>query len=185
MHQRTNFSSPVSAGKAPSSECAFVRVMATQLDSLKKYAIALTSNVIDAEDLVQETILRAINKKNYFVEDKNLLGWLSTIMRNIHFNNYQQLSRKRELIDSNVKVDEVATVAEGSYFTPDGAYNLNEIYREIDRLGETSRVPFKMYLTGNKYSEIAQSLGLPVGTIKSRIFFARKELQKNLEELKD
>lgn len=152
--------------------------------ALRRYALSLTSDLTEAEDLVQETTLRALKNRRKFVENVNFNGWLTTIMRNIYLNDYERKSRHRELIDRSVDVYNVSMPAEGSYYTPDAAFNLAEIKSEIDKLGDIARIPFKMYLKGYKYAEIAEELDLPVGTIKSRIFFARKELQKNLIDLK-
>ena len=102
-----------------------------------------------------------------------------TMMRNIFLNNVERKGRKREMIDSNVDVYNVALLAEGSHYAPDAAFNLQEINNYIDELNELNRIPFRMYLDGNKYTEIAERLGLPVGTVKSRIFLARRQLQKN------
>lgn len=151
---------------------------------LLQYAYSLTKDLAEAEDLVQETALRALHKHRQFVKDVNFKGWLTTIMRSIFINTYQNRSRYWRYVDKNIDPMEVSIPAQGSYFAPDDAFHLSEIRGAIDRLGENARIPFKMYLDGYKYNEIAQELEVPIGTVKSRIFLARKELQKSLDELK-
>lgn len=153
-------------------------------DMLLRYAYSLTSDLPEAEDLVQDTMLRALNNRGKYVENVNFNGWLITIMRNLFINNYQRKSRQREVIDKNVDIATLPHLTSGSYFQPDEAFNLGEINGAIDRLGEINRVPFRMFLSGYKYNEIAEKLDVPVGTIKSRIFWARKELQKSLSEMR-
>lgn len=150
---------------------------------MHRYALSLTSDPNDAEDLMQETTLRALRNMEKFVENVNFRGWVLTIMRNIFLNNYERKSRQREMIDSSVDVHNVPILAEGGYMTPDGAMKLGEINDAIDNLSENTRIPFRMHVSGYKYSEIAQALGVPVGTVKSRIYFARQELQRNLRDL--
>ena len=148
-------------------------------DDMLRSALRLTNDKSEADDLVQETILRALDRSKQFVEDINFRGWIMTMMRNIFLNNVERKGRKREMIDSNVDVYNVALLAEGSHYAPDAAFNLQEINNYIDELNELNRIPFRMYLDGNKYTEIAERLGLPVGTVKCRNFLARRQLQKN------
>lgn len=165
------------------SKC-FSRKLVEEQGMLFQYAFSLTRDAVDAADLVQETALRALDNHHKFVKNVSFRGWLTTIMRNIYINGYQSKIRYWSHVDKNVDPVEVPTPAEGSYFVPDDAFNLLEINGAIDRLGDTARIPFRMYLDGYKYTEIAEVLEVPVGTIKSRIFSARRELQKRLSEMK-
>lgn len=163
------------------SKQEFEKRLLEMQDDMLRSALRLTNDRSEADDLVQETTLRALDKSKQFVEDISFRGWIMTMMRNIFLNNMERTGRKREMIDSSVDVYNVALLAEGSHYAPDAAFNLKEINAYIDELNELNRVPFRMFLDGNKYTEIAEKLGLPVGTVKSRIFLARRQLQENSE----
>lgn len=153
-------------------------------ENLRRYALKLTQDTNDADDLVQDTSLRALTHRDKFVSDINFKGWMMTIMYNIFLNNQDRVERRRKIFDTTVDILNVPLVTEGGYSTPDGAMNIREIYSAIDKLSEHTRTPFKMFLSGYKYSEIAEKIGIPEGTVKSRIFFARKELQKTLRDMR-
>jgi len=153
-------------------------------ENLRRYALKLTQDTNDADDLVQDTSLRALTHRDKFVSDINFKGWMMTIMYNIFLNNQDRVERRRKIFDTTVDILNVPLVTEGGYSTPDGAMNIREIYSAIDNLSEHTRTPFKMFLSGYKYSEIAEKIGIPEGTVKSRIFFARKALQKSLRDMR-
>lgn len=153
-------------------------------ENLRRYALKLTQDTNDADDLVQDTSLRALTHRDKFVSDINFKGWMMTIMYNIFLNNQDRVERRRKIFDTTVDILSVPLVTEGGYSTPDGAMNIREIYSAIDNLSEHTRTPFKMFLSGYKYSEIAEKIGIPEGTVKSRIFFARKALQKSLRDMR-
>ena len=153
-------------------------------ENLRRYALKLTQDTNDADDLVQDTSLRALTHRDKFVSDINFKGWMMTIMYNIFLNNQDRVERRRKIFDTTVDILNVPLVTEGGYSTPDGAMNIREIYSEIENLSEHTRTPFKMFLSGYKYSEIAEKIGIPEGTVKSRIFFARKALQKSLRDMR-
>lgn len=153
-------------------------------ENLRRYALKLTQDTNDADDLVQDTSLRALTHRDKFVSDINFKGWMMTIMYNIFLNNQDRVERRRKIFDTTVDILNVPLITEGGYSTPDGAMNIREIYSAIESLSEHTRTPFKMFLSGYKYSEIAELMGIPEGTVKSRIFFARKELQKALRDMR-
>ena len=153
-------------------------------ENLRRYALKLTQDTNDADDLVQDTSLRALTHRDKFVSDINFKGWMMTIMYNIFLNNQDRVERRRKIFDTTADILNVPLVTEGGYSTPDGAMNIREIYSEIEKLSEHTRTPFKMFLSGYKYSEIAEKIGIPEGTVKSRIFFARKALQKSLRDMR-
>ena len=153
-------------------------------ENLRRYALKLTQDTNDADDLVQDTSLRALTHRDKFVSDINFKGWMMTIMYNIFLNNQDRVEHRRKIFDTTVDILNVPLVTEGGYSTPDGAMNIREIYSAIDNLSEHTRTPFKMFLSGYKYSEIAEKIGIPEGTVKSRIFFARKALQKSLRDMR-
>ena len=118
-----------------------------------------------------------------FQSETNLKAWLMTIMRNIFINDYRKKKKNRTLSDWT---DTDYLINSGNHSTSNiGEENMaiEEIQRVISTLDENLGVPFKMRSMGYKYQEIADELSLPLGTVKSRIFMARKELQSNLTQV--
>ena len=153
-------------------------------DYMKNFARSLTKDEADAEDLTQDTTLRVLNNYDKFVDNVNFKVWVLKIMRNIFINNYHKLVRTQELIDYNVDAYNVPLMSDGGENTPEGSMDIKEITEAISALQPTLKEPFSMYVSGYKYSEIAETLGIPLGTVKSRIFFARQELQRKLRDLR-
>ena len=117
-----------------------------------------------------------------YMPDTNFKGWVYTIMRNIFINNYRKSLRDQTYVD---QTDNQFYLNQGAGLEADsmeGAYDLKEMRRVVNALPKDYRIPFAMYVSGFKYREIADKLGLPLGTVKSRIYFTRQRLQ---EELKD
>ena len=153
-------------------------------DYMMNFALTLTADREDALDLTQETSLRVLDNREKFTENRNFKGWVLTVMRNIFINNYHKLVRTQELIDYNVDAYNVPLMSDGGENTPEGSMDIKEITEAISALQPTLKEPFSMYVSGYKYSEIAETLGIPLGTVKSRIFFARQELQRKLRDLR-
>ena len=149
--------------------------------SLKSFALNLTKDSEEAKDLYQETAFRAITNREKFRKGTNLKAWLFTIMKNIFINNYRKKSKKRTLFDST---DNLYYLNSSSNSISNGAgtnLTMEELNTMIKNLDESIRTPFEMHYVGYKYQEIADHLQLPLGTVKSRIFFARKDLKKMIE----
>ncbi|WP_329903980.1 RNA polymerase sigma factor [Porphyromonas pogonae] len=153
-------------------------------DYMKNFALSLTADMADAEDLVQDTTLKVLNNREKFVDNVNFKGWVLTIMRNIFINNYHKIVRSQSVIDYGVDPYNVSILNEGGYETPEGSLEIKEISEAIERLSNSLKEPFSMYVSGYKYNEIADALDIPLGTVKSRIFFARQELQKELKDMR-
>jgi RNA polymerase sigma-70 factor (ECF subfamily) len=150
--------------------------------NLTNFAYQLTSNKESAMDLVQDTTLKVLDNEGKYVENVNFKGWVFTIMRNIFINNYRRRMRSATVIDSTEDLYHLNLSQESGLDTPDGTFAAKEISAVIQSFNDEYRVPFSMYLAGYKYHEIAEHLDLPLGTVKSRIFFARKRLQKILRD---
>lgn len=148
--------------------------------NLLSFAYQLTSNREEAQDLLQDTTLKALDNEGKFVENTNFKGWIFTIMRNIFINNYRQQVRQSTVVDKTEDLYHLNICQESGLDTPEGSIAVNEITSVIAGFSEEFRVPFNMYVSGYKYSEIAEKLNLPLGTVKSRIFFARKRLREQL-----
>lgn len=143
---------------------------------LKSHAMRLTRDVHDAEDLIQETIVRALNNEDKFQEGTNIRAWLFTIMKNIFINDYRKKSKRNTVIDTT---DNLYYLNASSTISNAGerSFVMNDIRNALMKISNELRVPFLMHYKGYKYNEIAEQLNLPLGTVKSRIFFARKELK--------
>ena len=146
-------------------------------ESLMRFAFSLTSDKDDAKDLVQETFLRALKYSNQYAEESNFKAWTSTIMKNTFINNYRQSIRQNLYRDETKGLILINQTKSISPDDPDTIYSTKEIYQNIEQLEERFRIPFKMYINGFKYSEIADELNLNIGTVKSRIFSSRKKLK--------
>ena len=151
-------------------------------EELLRFAYKLTANREEANDLLQDTSLKALDNEDKYTAETNFKGWIYTIMRNIFINNYRKALRDQTYVDQtdnqfylNQNID-----IEGD--STEGSYDLKEMRRIVNALPKEYRIPFSMYVSGFKYREIADKLGLPLGTVKSRIYFTRQKLQ---EELKD
>ncbi|MFW2475801.1 MAG: RNA polymerase sigma factor [Sediminibacterium sp.] len=159
----------------------FNQVLLNNTDFLKPFAFTLTRDTEAAKDLVQETMYRALANRDKYNVGTNIKAWLYTIMRNIFINNYRRKSKQAVVLDNSpndflinsnqpmVSNDAIATI------------NIKEVKSAIHNLPEIFRNPFLLYFDGYKYHEIAEMLGEPLGTIKSRIHFARKLLKNQLQ----
>jgi RNA polymerase sigma factor (sigma-70 family) len=149
--------------------------------NLKYFAYTLTSNYEDAQDLVQETFLKALTNRDKFAANTNLKAWTFTIMKNTFINNYRQSVRNNTILDKTDDLYYLNLSKESSIGLPDSALSEKEIQNEINRIDIDQRLPFEMYNKGYKYKEIAEKLNLSIGTVKSRIFFTRKKLMEALD----
>lgn len=159
----------------------FNQVLLNNTDFLKPFAFTLTRDTEAAKDLVQETMYRALANRDKYNVGTNIKAWLYTIMRNIFINNYRRKSKQAVVLDNSpndflinsnqsiVSNDAIATI------------NIKEVKSAIHNLPEIFRNPFLLYFDGYKYHEIAEMLEEPLGTIKSRIHFARKLLKNQLQ----
>jgi len=150
---------------------------------LHAFAYKLTKNPDDSKDLYQETAFRALTNQDKFSPGTNLKAWMFTIMRNIFINNYRKKSKANTIFDATD--NQYFLNAAPSQIVQNGAESgilMQELQQMVDRLDDGIRVPFLMHYYGYKYQEIAEQLDLPLGTVKSRIFFARKELKDVIHE---
>ena len=147
--------------------------------SLKPFALKLTKDYDDANDLLQDTLVKAFINKDKYADGTNLKAWLYTIMKNTFITNYQKMVRKNTFIDTS---DNLHYLNSSSVLVENDAYSnfaMEDISGSVEKLEDTYRNPFMMYFNGFKYHEISKKLNIPIGTVKNRIHIARKEL-KNL-----
>lgn len=156
-------------------------LMSLQANMLN-FAYMLTSNHDDAYDLLQDTTLKALDNEDKFTEGTNFKGWVFTIMRNIFINNYRRGARQATVVDTTENLYLLNIAQDSGMETPEGSYSVSEISDSISDLPEEFRIPFSMHVAGYKYNEIAEHMQLPLGTVKSRIFFARKKLQQRFAD---
>lgn len=150
--------------------------------NLEYFAYSLTSNMEDAQDLLQETYLKALTYREKFVKEDNLKAWMYTIMKNTFINNYRRASKANTIIDNTKDLYFLNIPKESGFADPISAYNSKEIEKAIASLEDEYKVPFTLHLKGYKYKEIAEKLDLSIGTVKSRIFFTRKKLMSKLKD---
>ncbi|HWC55051.1 MAG TPA: RNA polymerase sigma factor [Chitinophagaceae bacterium] len=158
----------------------FNELLLDNADFLKPFAVNLTKDTEAANDLYQETLYKALVNKEKYNSGTNIRAWLYTIMRNIFINNYRRNARQKTIFNNtpedfliNLRQVSVPNQAEANI-------RIKEIRAAIEHLPEIFRSPFLLYFDGYKYQEIAEILHEPLGTIKSRIHFARKLLKEQI-----
>lgn len=151
-------------------------------ENLLNFAYLLTSNRDDAYDLLQDTTLKALDNQDKYVDNTNFKGWVFTIMRNIFINNYRKVARSAVIIDHSEDLYQTNLPQESGLESPEGTVAAGEITDAINSFSDDYRMPFSMHVAGYKYDEISERLDLPIGTVKSRIFSARKRLQEMLKD---
>ncbi|MCD8386577.1 MAG: sigma-70 family RNA polymerase sigma factor [Bacteroidales bacterium] len=150
--------------------------------NLLNFAYMLTANRDDAYDLLQDTTLKALDNQDKFADNTNFKGWVFTIMRNIFINNYRRASRAATIVDTTDTLYHLNLSQDSGIAAPEGSFTAQEITAAINSFSDEYRVPFSMHVAGYKYNEIAEKMNLPLGTVKSRIFFARKRLQERFSD---
>lgn len=148
--------------------------------TLKLFTQRFTRDREESQDLVQDTVMKALMYKDKFREQTNLKGWLFTIMRNTFINNYRKNQRAKTSHDDTKELYYLNVEDTHTFNLPDTRFEYKDIWKHIEELKDEFLVPFKMHTSGYKYHEIAEYLDIPIGTVKNRIFHARKEIQKKL-----
>jgi RNA polymerase sigma factor (sigma-70 family) len=158
----------------------FNNLLINNADFLKPFAVNLTKDTESAKDLLQETLYKALANQEKYNVGTNIKAWLFTIMRNIFINDYRRKTKQQTIFDStpndyflNYKQPTIFNAAETDL-------RVKEIYQAIYHLPEIFKTPFLLYFEGYRYHEIAETLQEPLGTIKSRIHFARKLLKEQI-----
>ena len=162
------------------STAEFNELLLSNAGSLKPFAISLTHDQEVAKDLFQETLYRALANKDKYSTGTNVKAWLFTIMRNIFINDYRRKAKQKTIFDNSRNeslIDSGKMVAKNA---GEQSLHLKEINHSIYHLPQIFKLPFLLYFEGYRYHEIAYSLNEPLGTIKSRIHFARKLLKEQI-----
>ena len=164
------------------SNSEFDTQVAVLRPALRSFTRRFTHNTEESLDLVQDTMLKALIYRDKFKENTNLKGWLFTIMRNTYINQYRKATRSRTSLDDTKGMYHLNVEDTHTFNKPQESLEMKEVWRNVHNIKNELLQPFKMHATGYKYHEIAQQLQLPIGTVKNRIFHARKEIQKKMHD---
>ena len=148
--------------------------------SLLRFAYSLTTDKDDAKDLVQETFLKALKNRDKFADATNFKAWIFTIMKNTYINDYRRSFIQSTYFEQTNNSFLINQTRSDGIYDPDSVYISKELEKTIDTLDDNLKLPFKMRHEGFKYKEIAKTLEMNIGTVKSRIFLARKKLKDQL-----
>jgi len=159
----------------------FNNLLISNADFLKPFANNLTKDTETAKDLFQETLYKALANQEKYNVGTNIKAWLFTIMRNIFINDYRRKAKQQTIFD-NTSNDFLLNYNRAAVFNQaETDLRVKEIHEAIHFLPEIFKTPFLLYFEGYKYHEIAEALNEPLGTIKSRIHFARKLLKEQIK----
>jgi len=148
---------------------------------LQTFAYSLTKNKEDARDLFQETAFKAVRYQKSFKKGTNFKAWLMTIMKNTFINDYRKKVRENILFDYTSNNHFINSGSLTVKNNAESGFVVEELTKMIEELDEGLKVPFMLKYYGYKYDEIAEYMNLPLGTVKSRIFFARRDLKNKIK----
>ncbi|MHA4896438.1 sigma-70 family RNA polymerase sigma factor [Pedobacter sp. PWIIR3] len=149
--------------------------------TLEVFARKFTLDIEDANDLVQETMIKALRYAEMYKEGTNMKAWLYTIMKNTFINSYRRISKKNSIMDTSEELSYAQLKSSASNNLSESKFTLEDINKAITKLQPEYSVPFLKYFEGYKYHEIAEELNIPIGTVKTRIHLARQILKSSLK----
>ncbi len=144
------------------------------------FAMKLTRNKEEAKDLMQETVLKAYRNKERFKMNTNFKAWTTTIMRNTFINAYRKKTTRKK-VEAPIEDFLYSIESKAAEELADASVRTKDLYKTLDTLSDTYRIPFLMFFKGYEYKEIAAQLNIPIGTVKSRIHSARQNLKKAIK----
>ena len=159
----------------------FNQLLLHNAEFLKPFAITLTHDSEEAKDLFQETMFRALANEDKYSIGTNIKAWLYTIMRNIFITNYRKKAKQSKILDNTANEFLLNSIKATNSNDAIATLTIKEIDSAIINLPEIFKTPFLFHYEGFKYDEIAGMLNEPLGTVKSRIHFARKLLKVQIE----
>lgn len=149
---------------------------------LYRFALSLSRDKDDAEDLLQDTMFKTLTHREKFKMNKNFKSWVFTIMKNEFINKYRRDQKRNVLNDITKESSLIDMNTSITVLMPDEILEAKQIVSAIEDLNTNFKLPFTMYISGYHYEEISDILEVKIGTIKSRIHFARKKLKVKLKE---
>lgn len=160
----------------------FNRELTNVKSTLFSFALKLTRDYQDAQDLFQDAAARGFRYCSRFEMGTNFRAWMATIIRNTFINKCRAKQKRRtvsEPIESfTFSIESQNIIANQGEMD----MRIQEIYKMLDQLSDIYRIPFIMHFQGYEYKDIAKHLGLPIGTIKSRLHTARATLKKMISK---
>ncbi len=166
---------------APMSTINLNNEICNHRSCLEAFAMKFTADTEDANDLVQDTIIKAIRYHNLYREGTNLRGWLYTIMKNTFINEYRRTGRRRSVITVTDDLSAQQLKKSAAHNLGEGKFVMEDINKAMEKLQPEYSIPFLRYFEGYKYHEIAQEMGIPIGTVKTQIHMARQLLKHQLK----
>ncbi|KQM77856.1 RNA polymerase subunit sigma [Pedobacter sp. Leaf216] len=160
----------------------FSSMVSSYADHLRAHAMKFTRDLDDADDLVQDTLIKALRFKESFEKGSNFKGWLFVIMRNTYINDYRKKARKNSVITTEEEISSMHLYKSATTNVAENRFAMQDIQNALNNLPEAYRLPFVRYVEGYKYHEIADELEIPLGTVKTHIHQARMELKKRLKQ---
>ena len=160
----------------------FTRNYTTIENLLYRFAIKLTKSEARAKDLLQETALKAFTKRASF-RGKQFKSWISTILYNTFITDYRASQRRRKLAE-HIKVSNIVAPA-ASETHNSGYLNLlkDDVETQLLKAGPKSRAALSLHTEGYAYKEISEELNVPLGTVKSRINYAREQAKTRIIQM--
>ena len=165
------------AAMAPKDRGYADETILEQLPTLKKYALKLTRSAHLAEDLVQDCLARALSRRHLFNSDANIRPWLFTVMHNLHVSNCRQSGVRLAFAKSQMAIS-----SEGRAATQEHVADLGRVFRTINALPKEQRdVVVLVAIQELSYQEAAEALGIPIGTVMSRLARGRDKIRSLLK----
>lgn len=164
------------------SQAEFSSMVISHQDFLRQLAMKLTKSPDDSDDLIQETLFKALKNKDKFQEGTNIKGWLYTIMKNTFINAYRKRKNQNTFVDETENKYFINLRESEKSVSTDSIVDHKYIMQQINTVDKTYLETFMMYYNGYKYEEISEILGIPLGTVKSRIFLARRKMMDKLKD---
>jgi RNA polymerase sigma-70 factor (ECF subfamily) len=157
---------------------AFKNIVSLHQQKVFLLAYSILKNREDALDVVQETFMRLYQKLDVYEKGRNFQAWLLQIAKNLSIDYYRKHHGRRREMESDKSVEELPLAAEDHWSNPESSELRHVLSRSLERLGERQRLIFLMkHFNGLEYREIAQVLGISVGTVKSLHFKAVRNLR--------
>lgn len=164
------------------STAEFGNMISTHQQFLQNLALKLTKSGDDANDLMQETFFKAIKNKDKYQEGTNIKGWLYTIMKNTFINNYRKKKNQNTFVDETDNNYFINSRQAEKDVRTDRLVDQAYLMRQLETVESTYLDTFMMHYNGYKYEEISEIMDIPLGTVKSRIFLARRKMMDKLQD---